>query len=146
MAGNDIPMKDFATATNGEYIYAEAADGSQVKISKSNLASLIGLDTKNLRKTLILGTNQILDLKVKGGLIVFNTTNLAEQCVALFSCYGDSSIQLLSSNTSFIIGSRTTNTANKLVLFREDSTNSCYLKNTYSVSFNIAYQIVGGFW
>ena len=34
-------MNEFATATDGAYIYAEAADGSQVKISKASLASLI---------------------------------------------------------------------------------------------------------
>ena len=37
----DIKMNEFATATDGAYIYAEAADGSQVKISKASLASLI---------------------------------------------------------------------------------------------------------
>ena len=37
----DKHMNEFATATDGAYIYAEAADGSQVKISKASLASLI---------------------------------------------------------------------------------------------------------
>ena len=34
-------MNEFATATDGAYIYAEAADGSQVKISRSDLVQVI---------------------------------------------------------------------------------------------------------
>ena len=42
MAENlDIRMNQLPTATDGAYIYAEAADGSQVKIAKSDLAILI---------------------------------------------------------------------------------------------------------
>lgn len=146
----DRAMNSFPVVTDAAYVYAESADGSQVKIKKSDLASVvanqIGLNTKNIRKQLAVEANEILNLGVRGGLIVFNTTAIQEQCVALFSCYGDSTIQLLSSNTSFIVGSRTTNTANKLVLFREDSTNLCYIKNTFANTIPIAYQVVGGFW
>ena len=42
MAENlDIKMNQLHTATDGEYIYAEAADGSQVKIAKADLVELI---------------------------------------------------------------------------------------------------------
>ena len=37
----DKKMNEFATATDGAYIYAEAADGSQVKISRSDLVQVI---------------------------------------------------------------------------------------------------------
>lgn len=37
MAGDDIKMNSFAQATDAAYIYAEAANGSQVKIKKSDL-------------------------------------------------------------------------------------------------------------
>lgn len=37
----DIAMNAFTTATNAEYIYAEAANGSQVKIKKSDLVEVI---------------------------------------------------------------------------------------------------------
>ena len=37
----DILMNAFTPATDAEYIYAEAADGSQIKIKKSDLISLI---------------------------------------------------------------------------------------------------------
>lgn len=37
----DIKMNSFAQATDAAYIYAEAANGSQVKIKKSDLLSLI---------------------------------------------------------------------------------------------------------
>lgn len=37
MAGTDIAMNAFTSATDAEYIYAEAANGSQVKIKKSDL-------------------------------------------------------------------------------------------------------------
>lgn len=38
----DVPMNTFTPATDAEYIYAEAIDGSQVKIKKSDLIGLIG--------------------------------------------------------------------------------------------------------
>ncbi|WP_300701021.1 hypothetical protein [Bacteroides sp.] len=37
----DIAMKDFTPASNMEYIYAEASDGSQVKISKKDLVAIL---------------------------------------------------------------------------------------------------------
>lgn len=37
----DKQMNQFTTATDGAYIYAEAADGSQIKISKLDIISLI---------------------------------------------------------------------------------------------------------
>lgn len=39
MADDDIKMNSFAQATDAAYIYAEAANGSQVKIKKSDLLS-----------------------------------------------------------------------------------------------------------
>ena len=41
MAGDDIKMNSFAQATDAAYIYAEAANGSQVKIKKSDLVEVI---------------------------------------------------------------------------------------------------------
>lgn len=41
MAGDDIKMNSFAQATDAAYIYAEAANGSQVKIKKSDLVKLL---------------------------------------------------------------------------------------------------------
>lgn len=56
----DVPMNTFTPATDAEYIYAEAADGSQVKIKKSDLFGLYGayrsigvisnFDINNLRR------------------------------------------------------------------------------------------------
>ena len=37
MADDDIAMNQFTSATDAEYIYAEATNGSQVKIKKSDL-------------------------------------------------------------------------------------------------------------
>lgn len=37
----DIPMNAFTPAADSAYIYGEAADGSQVKISKKSLATLL---------------------------------------------------------------------------------------------------------
>lgn len=37
----DIPMSAFTPATDGAYIYAESANGSQVKIKKSDLIELV---------------------------------------------------------------------------------------------------------
>lgn len=41
MAGNDIAMNAFTSATDAAYVYAEAANGSQVKIKKSDLFSSV---------------------------------------------------------------------------------------------------------
>ena len=57
----DKKMNQFTTATGGEYIYAEAADGSQVKIAKANLVSMLGgliprsVQDKNLNNCIDLG-------------------------------------------------------------------------------------------
>lgn len=40
----DMAMNTFPVVTDAAYIYAEAADGSQVKIKKSNLLGLTFLD------------------------------------------------------------------------------------------------------
>lgn len=37
----DVPMNVFTKVTDAEYIYAEAADGNQVKIKKSDMVELI---------------------------------------------------------------------------------------------------------
>ena len=37
----DKKMNDFATATDGAYIYAESASGEQIKISKADLATVV---------------------------------------------------------------------------------------------------------
>lgn len=44
MAGQDRFMNDFAPVTDASYIYAEAADGSQVKIKRSDLFSVLFQD------------------------------------------------------------------------------------------------------
>lgn len=147
----DIAMNQFQVVTDAAYIYAEAANGSQVKIKKSDLADVLfnqkGLYPQNIRKIKALASGEIFDLGVKGGLVVFSTTSIQEQCVALFSCYGEeNAIQLISSNKNFIIGNRDSNNSNKLVLFREDSANSCFIKNNWGVNIPISYQIVAGFW
>lgn len=151
MADDDIAMNSFAQATDAAYIYAEAANGSQVKIKKSDLADVLfnqkGLYPQNIRKTKVLAPGEIFDFGVKGGLVVFSTTSIQEQCVALFSCYGEeNAIQLISSNEKFIIGNRNSNNSSKLVLFREDSANSCFIKNNWDGNISIYYQIVAGFW
>lgn len=46
----DVKMNQLATATDGAYIYVEAADGSQVKISKSNLITALGLSGTIIKK------------------------------------------------------------------------------------------------
>lgn len=38
MAGKDIEMNDFAPVTDADYLYGEAADGSQCKLGKANLS------------------------------------------------------------------------------------------------------------
>lgn len=44
MADDDIKMNSFAQATDAAYIYAEAANGSQVKIKKSDLLGALFQD------------------------------------------------------------------------------------------------------
>lgn len=45
----DKRMNQFTPATDMEYVYAELADGSQVKIKKSDLAKNIGEIMQELR-------------------------------------------------------------------------------------------------
>lgn len=149
----DIEMNAFKLLADAAYIYGEAADGSQVKIKKSDLASVltsqIGLNPKNIRKQIVVAPNKIIDFGVKGGLIVLNTISLQEQCLVLFSCYGEweAAVSILSQkNNAFIVGNKETETPNKLIVYREDSTSLCYLKNTFSTGISIAYQVVGGYW
>lgn len=142
----DMPMNGFKIASDAPYVYAEASDGSQVKISKANLLLAMGISPKNIRKEIRLSPGEVFDFGVIGGLIIINTTTISEQCAALFSCYGES-VVFLSEASAFIKGNRETTTANKLVLFREDSTKSCFIKNTWPTAvFRIAYQVIGGFW
>ena len=153
MAGTDRPMNDFALVQDAEYVYGELANGSQVKLRKSDLANVvlnqINLSVNNIRKTVTLNLNDIVDFGVKGGLIVISTLSLQEQCVVLFSCYGngDSAAKIISTgNSAFINGNRNMEITNKLLVFREDATNRCYLKNTFNTSIAISYQVVAGFW
>ncbi|WP_300701017.1 hypothetical protein [Bacteroides sp.] len=41
MAGQDIEMNNFASATDAAYVYGELANGSQVKIKKADLVEII---------------------------------------------------------------------------------------------------------
>lgn len=41
MAGSDIAMNQFQVVTDAEYIYAEAANASQVKIKKSDFIDIV---------------------------------------------------------------------------------------------------------
>lgn len=41
----DLKMNQFTPATDGAYIYAEAADGNQVKIAKADLLNALGLSS-----------------------------------------------------------------------------------------------------
>ena len=52
MAGQDRFMNDFAPVTNASYIYAEAADGSQVKIKKSDLFSAVMLERGDVTESI----------------------------------------------------------------------------------------------
>lgn len=147
----DIAMNQFQIISDAPYVYVELADGSQGKIKKSDLADVLfnqkGLYPQNIRKTKVLAPGEIFDFGVKGGLVVLSTTSIQEQCVALFSCYGEeNAIQLISSNERFIIGNRNSNNSSKLVLFREDSADSCFIKNNWNGNISIYYQIVAGFW
>ena len=48
MAGNDIAMNQFQVITDAAYIYGEAANGSQGKIKKSDLFSILFQDRGNV--------------------------------------------------------------------------------------------------
>ena len=65
---SDKKMNDFATATDGAYIYAESASGEQIKISKADLASVVagltgvkyGTLYKNTTTTIRLGAGLLI--------------------------------------------------------------------------------------
>ncbi|MFQ9794571.1 MAG: pyocin knob domain-containing protein [Bacteroides uniformis] len=88
MAEQDIKMNSFSQATDAAYIYAEAANGSQVKIKKSDLLSSLfqgrGDVTSNLddyTTTGFYGINAALyvtGVVSYGMLLVFSGVNVAE--------------------------------------------------------------------
>ena len=55
---SDMRLNDKPIAKDGAYIYAEAADGSQVKISKADLATVVAgiIGISNFYGGLVLGT------------------------------------------------------------------------------------------
>ena len=71
MAEQDIAMNQFQVITDAEYIYAEATNGSQGKIKKSDLISKL-LASSELDKIKIISksvaVNQKLSLDLKNGL------------------------------------------------------------------------------
>lgn len=66
----DKKMNQFTTATDGAYIYAEASDGSQVKISKSDIIAALGLSCTIIKKwSRYLNSNQTAVIENVQGLV-----------------------------------------------------------------------------
>lgn len=70
MAEEDIKMNAFTPVSDAAYIYAEAADGSQVKIKKENLINIIrGYVLRSYRSGLdsfIEDCNSLIDYNIDG--------------------------------------------------------------------------------
>ena len=79
----DIMMSDFTQTTEIEYVYAEAADGSQVKIKKNDLIR---------EKQFYMGVNQEIDLG-------FNTSALL--CIKAPQLTGSLAVVLAFSNSVY---------------------------------------------
>ena len=79
----DIKMSDFTQATEIEYVYAEAADGSQVKIKKNDLIR---------EKQFYMGVNQEIDLG-------FNTSALL--CIKAPQLTGSLAVVMSFSNSVY---------------------------------------------
>ena len=76
----DLKMNQFTIATNGAYIYAEASNGSQVKIAKADLINAIGgIANRGY-------TNNLNNCKYTGLYIANNTQGKAENCPIRDSC------------------------------------------------------------
>ena len=150
MADSDIAMNQFKMVTTAPYIYVELADGSQGKIKKSDLADIlfnqVGLYSQNVRKVKSVASGEILNLGIRGGLVVFSTDAFQTQCVALYSCTS-TRVELLNDATAvWILGNRNTVNEGRMVIFREESTNSCFIKSNWNVSITLFYQIIAGTW
>lgn len=76
----DKQMSQFTTATDGAYIYAEASNGSQVKIAKADLINAIGGIPKRGY------TNNLNDCKYTGLYIADNIQGEIENCPIQDSC------------------------------------------------------------
>lgn len=76
----DLKMNQLATATDGAYIYAEASNGSQVKIAKADLINAIGGITNRGY------TNNLNDCKYTGLYIADNIQGGIENCPIQDSC------------------------------------------------------------
>lgn len=76
----DKQMNQFTTATDGAYIYAEASNGSQVKIAKADLINAIGgIPNRGY-------TNNLNDCKYTGLYIADNIQGGVENCPIRDSC------------------------------------------------------------
>ena len=81
----DIKMNSFAQATDAAYIYAEAANGSQVKIKKSDLVEVI-------RATMPIATRDSKGLMPTNGLFYvgnLRSNNLEDVGTSFGYAYGD---------------------------------------------------------
>lgn len=76
----DKKMNQFTSATDGAYIYAEASNGSQVKIAKADLINAIGgIPNRG-------STNNLNDCKYTGLYIADNIQGGIENCPIQDSC------------------------------------------------------------
>ena len=76
----DKKMNQFTSATDGAYIYAEASNGSQVKIAKADLINAIGgIPNRG-------STNNLNDCKYTGLYIADNIQGRVENCPIQDSC------------------------------------------------------------
>ena len=111
MAGDDIAMNSFAQATDAAYIYAEAANGSQVRIKKSDLFTSVFA-----YKGLLISDKDLNTISENGIYYSANALNSPERVTGLLLHYMEtdmaSQILINSRNGELYTRSRVYNTGN----------------------------------
>ena len=67
---SDKKMNDFPAAADGAFVYAEDANGNQIKISKADLASVVAGLLGIFSKTVYLQNGESYNLKKGYGLLI----------------------------------------------------------------------------
>lgn len=142
MAGNDIAMNAFTSATDAAYIYAEVANGNQVKVKKSDLAKIIG-------KLLPIGNDFFYEGSIKPGQVINTGINkIGCLCYVRFGYSPAIATFDFSRNSGYILTTEYSKTIkffdkesdNSLLIYRDDN-NDILIRNSGDSDLGITIRI-----
>ena len=133
--GQDIKMSAFAPATDGAYIYAESADGSQVKIKKDDLMERSGL----FRYYSKVKAGDTLVLPYSSGLIIIqNASNVFDKACAILFANNTGVVLNSNSNINFF-----SNVSGKVCVLNTGTNTNYIVKNSFSIDLVLSIVLIG---